>query len=148
MKKFEKILLIILIVLIVCLGVGLIVLYIIVPDLTITYINNFIDLINKPLPIIGVTTAAVLIFIWKMVISMRFGKAKLAEYEAKAAKMREEYELFKVQMEQEKQKIEELNNVLREQLVKACQLSTNKKIKDFGKELNHEETINSETKAE
>lgn len=130
------------------LGIGYYVWYLLDTLRATNFINYVIDIINRPLPIVGVTVAAVLVFVFKVIVSINYGKKRIGEYETNMNKMKEDYETFKQFIEEEKNKLAKLNDETRNQLAAACQLSTNKKIKDFGKELNHEETINSETKAE
>ena len=130
------------------LGIGYYVWYLLDTVRATNFINYVIDIMNRPLPIVGVTVAAVLVFVFKVIVSINYGKKRIGEYEANMSQMKEDYETFKQFIEEEKNKLAKLNDETRNQLATACQLSTNKKIKDFGKELNHEETINSETKAE
>ncbi len=129
------------------LGIGYYVWYLLDTVRATNFINYVIDIMNRPLPIVGVTVAAVLVFVFKVIVSINYGKKRISEYEVNMNQMKEDYEAFKQFIEEEKNKLAKLNDETRNQLATACQLSTNKKIKDFGKELNHEETINSETKA-
>ena len=76
-NKAKKIIGIILICLLVAFGLYVLVSFIVNKDGTMYWINYFIELLNKPLPIVGVTTLAVLIFVWKLVIASNYGKAKL-----------------------------------------------------------------------
>ena len=130
------------------LGIGYYVWYLLDTDGAVRFMKYIVEFINRPLPIVGVTVAAVLVFVFKVIVSINYGKKRIGEYEANMNQMKEDYEAFKQFIEEEKNKLAKLNDETRNQLATACQLSTNKKIKDFGKELNHEETINSETKAE
>ena len=144
----KKILTIILICLAVALGLYILVSFIVNKEGTMYWINYFIDLLNKPLPVVGITTSAVLIFIWRLVVATNYGKKKLNEYDEKQAKLEEEYEKF---IESADSKINELskeNVVLKGFIVKVCELSVNQKIKNYGKELlgYGKETTNIETK--
>lgn len=144
----KKILTIILICLAVALGLYILVSFIVNKEGTMYWINYFIDLLNKPLPVVGITTSAVLIFIWRLVVATNYGKKKLNEYDEKQAKLEEEYEKF---IESADSKINELskeNVVLKGFIVKVCELSANQKIKNYGKELlgYGKETTNIETK--
>lgn len=130
------------------LGIGYYVWYLLDTDGAVRFMKYIVEFINRPLPIVGVTVAAVLVFVFKIIVSTNYGKKRIGEYEANMNQMKEDYEAFKQFIKEEKNKLAKLNDETRNQLAIACQLSTNKKIKDFGKELNHEETINSETKAE
>ena len=130
------------------LGIGYYVWYLLDTDGAVRFMKYIVEFINRPLPIVGVTVAAVLVFVFKVIVSVNYGKKRINEYEANMNQMKEDYEAFKQFIEEEKNKLAKLNDETRNQLAIACQLSTNKKIKDFGKELNHEEETNSETKAE
>ena len=130
------------------LGIGYYVWYLLDTDGAVRFMKYIVEFINRPLPIVGVTIAAVLVFVFKVIVSINYGKKRIGEYEANMNQMKEDYEAFKKFIEEEKNKLAKLNDETRNQLAIACQLSTNKKIKDFGKELNHEEETNSETKAE
>ena len=135
MKTFKKVLLAILISLAVAFGIYVLVSFIVNKDGTMYWINKVIEWVNQPLPIVGVTTLAVLVFVWKLIVTTQYGKAKLAAYDNKVAKLEQEYENYKTDAENEKQELKEQNEKLRAQLIHVCELSTNKKIKDFGKEL-------------
>ena len=129
------------------LGIGYYIWYILDTTNATNFINYVIDILNKPLPIIGLTTGALLIFIWKLIATTNYGKKKLALYDLKL----QDIEQAKQELEEEKEKaineLKEENKHLREQLANVCALSTNKKIKDYGKELTNygEETIECET---
>lgn len=131
-------------------GIALVVLYIIFPTDTKNTISYFWDLLNKPLPIIGITTVALLTFVWQFFSHSSYGKKRIQQVMEEKDKLQEEYKKF---IEEADSKINELarqNELLREQLSHVCELSLNKKIKDYGKELLEygKETIDSETKAD
>lgn len=132
MSKKAKI---ILAIILCALGIGCVVFYIIKPDLAKQCLDYVLDILNKPLPIVGITIGAVLIFVWRLVITTNYGKKKLAIYDLKL----EEIEKAKHDLEQEKDKVinelKEENAILRKQVADGFSLSTNKKIKDYGKEL-------------
>ena len=148
MKKFFKIFNWVLFGLLLSLGIYTLVSFIVNKDGTMYWINYIIDLLNRPLPIIGITTLAILVFVWKIIIATNYGKAQLLKYEKKQQELEQNYNDF----------IETCNNVLnelnaqtsnyQEQLSKLCALSTNKKIKDFGKELANGKETDSETKTD
>ena len=65
--------------------------------------------------------------------------------------MRESHNQYVAKSEEEKQALKDQNNELKGYIVHICELSTNQKIKNYGKELlgyGREETTNSETKAD
>ena len=151
-NKAKKIIGIILICLLVAFGLYVLVSFIVNKDGTMYWINYFIDLLNKPLPIVGVTTLAVLVFVWKLVITSNYGKAKLHEYDVKRLELEKEHKDF---VNAANGKISDLlqeNQELRNELIKICYLSTNKKINDFGKVLEdygkENETTNNDTTKE
>lgn len=150
MKKFNKVLNIVLILLLVSLCITFCVFYLVDKTKATDFINWLIDILNRPLPIVGVTTLAVLVFAWKIIITTNYGKSKIALYDKKL----EEIENAKKDLENEKERaiceLKTENQVLRQQLANVCALSTNKKIKDYGKELIEygEETTNCDTAKE
>lgn len=157
MKKFNKILSIVLICLAVALGIYILISFIINKDGTMYWINYFIDVFNKPLPIIGITVGALLLFIWRLVISTNYGKSKISEYDAEIEKIKKEKDNFiesansKIkELESKNQELANENSELKGIIVDVCALSTNKKIKDFGKALDNygKETTDTETKAD
>lgn len=130
-------------------SVAILVLYIVFPGQTTYYFNCVKDFINKPLPIVGISLSVIMIFVYKVVVSTRFGQKKLAEYKEKLDLLHNEYNEFKAHMDEKtietKEYIEELKEIIRntqEQLNKACELSKNVKIKGL---VNYEETVDSDT---
>lgn len=134
-NKSKKVISIVLICLLIAFGIYVLASFIINKDGTMYWINYIIDLFNKPLPIVGLTTSAVLLFVWKVVITTNYGKAKLHEYDLKRQELEKEHQEF---VNDANSKINELineNQELRNELIKVCALSTNKKINEFGKVL-------------
>ena len=81
MKKFKKVLLTIAIILVVALSITLTVFYIIDKNGTQEFLNNIWNGLNRPLPIIGLSTIVVAFTIFKIVVGIRFGKNKIAQIE-------------------------------------------------------------------
>lgn len=135
MKTSKKILLGIVIGLLVTFALYVLISFIVNKDGTMYWINQVIDWLNKPLPIIGVTTLALLIFVWKVVITTNYGKSKLLAYDKKVKDIEKAKEDFELAANEKVKELEQDNDKLRAQLIHVCELSTNKKIKDFGKEL-------------
>lgn len=135
MKTSKKVLLGIGIGLLVAFALYVLISFIVNKDGTMYWINQVIDWLNKPLPIIGVTTLALLIFVWKVVITTNYGKAKLVAYDNKVKELEHAKEEFELAANEKVKELEQDNDKLRAQLIHVCELSTNKKIKDFGKEL-------------
>ena len=154
MKKFLKILSIVLICLAIALGIYILVSFIINKDGTMYWINYFVDLLNKPLPIVGVTTAAVLIFVWRLFVSTKFGQNTIneikREYQEKYDKLKAEKDALEQERKENKEEIKEM----KECIITLCALIPNKKVNDLGDKFakgleygNREETIDIETKA-
>ena len=84
MKKALKIIGIILLSL---LFIAAIVLYAIFPTQTQDVLTNIWAILNTPLPIVGVTTIAILFFVWQVIVRTNYGKQAIAnikeEYRAK-----------------------------------------------------------------
>lgn len=108
------------------------------------------DLLNQPLPIVGITTATCLIFLWRVIVSTNYGKKVINALKNALNEIKNEHEKYKLDSEKEKQDLANENKLLRQQLADICALSTNKKIKNYGKGLltYGEETTNNETKAD
>ena len=135
MKTSKKVLLGIGIGLLVAFALYVLISFIANKDGTMYWINQVIDWLNKPLPIIGVTTLALLIFVWKVVITTNYGKAKLLAYDKKVKELEHAKEDFELAANEKIKYLENENNELKGFICHICELSTNKKIKDYGKEL-------------
>lgn len=108
------------------------------------------ELLNQPLPVIGITVGAFLIFLWRLVVSTNYGKKALNEFKQELVAIKQEHENYKETSEKEKAELRKENALLREQVAKGFALSTNKKIKDYGKGLIEygKETIDLDTEKE
>ena len=142
MKKLNKVLGIILAIL----GVALIVLYVIFPIQFKEYFEYVYGLLNEPLPIVGVSLIAIGYIVFQVVRLIRttFPSKELSE-------MRLRHNEYVAKSEEEKQSLKDQNTELKGYIAHICELSTNQKIKNYGKELlgyGREETTNSETKAD
>ena len=151
MKKALKIIGIILLSL---LFIAAIVLYAIFPTQTKDVLTNIWAILNTPLPIVGVTTVAILLFVWKIVVRTNYGKKAIAdikeEYQAKYDQLKAEKDVLEKEREENKEQIENM----KECIVELCSLIPNKKVNDLGDKFakgldygNTKETTNSETKA-
>lgn len=150
MKKALKIILPILGILLL---VSLVVLYAIFPSETKSAIDDVWAFLNTPLPIIGVTSVAVLFFAYKVVVSTRYGKTALARVQNEYEKRYSELKVAKEELEQEKQANKEQIDNIKDYLVKVCSTIPNKKVNDLGdmfaKGVNYgEERIDHDTKEE
>lgn len=142
MKKASKF---IILGLLIASGLYVLISFIFNKDGTMYWINQFIEWLNKPLPIVGVTALALLVFVWKVVVFIR-----KTQPNKELLEMRKEHEQYKLASEKEKTELKEQNDLLKGYLIDLCELSTNQKIKNYGKGLlgYGKETTDSETKAE
>jgi len=108
------------------------------------------ELLNQPLPIIGITVGALLIFIWRLVVSTNYGKRIINALKQELENIKAEHQQYKIDSEKEKEELRKENALLLEQVAKGFALSTNKKIQDYGKGLLEygKETIDLDTKEE
>ena len=150
MKKALKI---IVISVLACCLVATIVLYAIFPTQTKDVLTNIWATLNTPLPIVGVTTVASLVFVWQIIIRTNYGKKALSnikeEYQAKYEQLKSEKEKLEQEREENKEQIEYMKKCI----IELCALIPNKKVNDLGdkfvKGLDYgEKTTNSETKAD
>ena len=81
MKKWKKVLLTIAIILVIALSITLTVFYIVDKNGTQAVLDNIWNGLNRPLPIIGLSTIVIAVTIFKIVVGIRFGKNKIAQIE-------------------------------------------------------------------
>ena len=92
----------------------------------------------------------VLVFVWKCFVASKFGKKALNDLKLENNNLRQDNSNFK---EKTNNRISELENKIKQKdelIAQLCELSTNQKIKNFGKELlgHGEQTINNQPKEE
>lgn len=134
-------------------GVANTVLYLIFKQDYLDVLKQGYDLINEPLPIVGVTASAVFIFLWQVFVRAKYGKSQINTIKNEYAEKNEAYQnkietqdrLIKLQ----NAKITKLEN----HLIEACNTMPNRKVKAIGKKIEKEsfygeERIDSETKAD
>ena len=143
-KKLKIALAIILLVL----GLAYLVLYILFKEQVTFYTECVIDFINKPLPIIGVSLVVVMLFVYKIVVSTRFGQKKINEYKEAVDDIKKENEELKEYIDNLLKVMDEKVDMVKDQVIKTqeitykiCDLSHNIKIRG----LTHEEAIDSDT---
>lgn len=157
MKKSKKILISIAVILVVLLIAAYIVLLNLYPEQTKNWTMTAWDWLNKPLPIVGVSTLVVIFFLWKVFVNSSFGKKKLnelkellnntqTELENKNKIANDRINNLITENEDLKNKLEEAINTIKE----ICETSPNKKIKAIGVKYYGErkETIDNETTAD
>ena len=148
-KTNNKVFKIILSIVLALLGIGLIVFYVIDPNSAKSLLKKAILVLNQPLPIVGITVGALLIFVWRLIISLNYGKKALETYNSKLLEIEQAKKEFFEKANAKINELEQNNQALRSQLSEACELSTNKKIKDFGKGLlEYGKETNTETTTE
>ena len=110
---------------------------------TTSILNYIVDFINKPLPIVGVSLTVILIFTYKCVVGIKFGKKSIDEYKDDLKKTKEEIEKEKLDIEEFKNfiemklKEEDLNiEEIKQYLSYLYEHSRNKSIQEHGKGLN------------
>lgn len=137
------------------LAIAYVVLYIVFKDKTLEITNLVIDFVNKPLPIIGVSTVILCIFIYKCVIATRFGKKRIGEYkELQENTQREVEELKKIvedslkDIQNKVDSVENKGNITNEKLLEALRLSRNVKIQALAEGDSNGEEINSDQEEE
>lgn len=132
------------------LGIALVVLYIIFPTDTKNALSYFWQMLNTPLPIVGITTVAVLTFVWQFFANSQYGKKKINECNQEIERLKKEKEDFVNGANEKIKELLENNAELKGYISHICELSTNIKIKNYGKELlgYGEETTNSNTEEE
>lgn len=152
MKKALKIIGIVLLTL---LFIAAIVLYAIFPTQTKDVLTNIWAILNTPLPIVGVTTIAVLFFVWQVIVRTNYGKKAIAnikeEYQKRYDQLKAEKDALEKEREENKEQIKDMKKCI----VELCALIPNKKVNDLGDKFakgldygNTKETTNSESKAD
>lgn len=144
---------IVFIILAVVFGVANTVLYLIFKQQYLDVLKQAYDLLNEPLPIVGITAASLLIFLWQVIKAAKFGEGRINKIERK----------YQEKSDADDAKIEKQNKVIKLQdakiaklenhLIKVCEVMPNKKVKAVGAEVKKEsfygeERINNETKAD
>ena len=140
-SKLKKVLAIVLAII----GIALIVLYVVFPTQFREYFTYVYGLLNEPLPIVGVSLIAILFFVWNVIKYIR----EIKPHE-ELDKMRETYNEYVTKSEEEKQALKDQNAELKGYIAHICELSTNQKIKNYGKRLENygEERINNSAEEE
>ena len=139
----RKILNIVLIVLAVLGGIGLVVSYILQPNNTLAFLESVKSWLNQPLPIVGVTATAVLIFAWNIFKESKYGKNTTQTYEQRFKEAldnhNEKMALVEQLLNNQDKKIDLNETSLKSAIITICKLSTNQKLRNFGKELENGE---------
>ena len=108
-----------------------------------TYIFEcIIDFINRPLPIVGVSTVIVLGFVYKIFVSTKYGKKALKELNDDKDKFFGQAQEYKKNLDEQTELTKALVNahqqeidLLKNYLVELCELSPNVKLKELGEKI-------------
>ncbi len=154
MKKSKKVLISIAVILVILLVAAYFVLLNLYPEQTKNWTMTAWEWLNKPLPVVGVSTLFILIFLWKIFANSSFGKKKINELKELLRNTQTELEdknkiandrinNLLIENDDLKNKLEETTNIIKE----ICKTSPNKKIQAIGAKYYGErkETINNET---
>lgn len=130
--------------------VALITLYVIFPTEFKDTLALIKDFVNQPLPIVSVSLATIFVFVWRCFVASKYGKKALNEIRKENEQLRKENDDFK---NETNYCIADLKNQIANKdktIAHICELSTNQKIKNFGKELlgYGEETVDNKPKEE
>ena len=116
--------------------------YIFWKEQTIQVFDLIVDYINRPLPIVGVSSIIVAAFLYKCFVSTKYGKKALNELLNEKDKAFEELEQKKELLNQKEEEIKALVNAhqseidyIKNYLVEFCKLSNNVKVKELGEKL-------------
>lgn len=116
--------------------------YIFWKEQTIQVFDLIVDYINRPLPIVGVSSIIVAAFLYKCFVSTKYGKKALNELLNEKDKAFEELEQKKELLNKKEEEIKALVNAhqseidyIKNYLVEFCKLSNNVKVKELGEKL-------------
>lgn len=136
LKKTLKIISAIVIVLAVVAGIVLWLLY---PVQTKQYLNTAWEWLNKPLPIVGVSTVVVLFFVWRLFAASSFGKKQINEFRRTNEDVIKQFEVVKahyveiIQYYEKRAEELEAHMIKQDAVIKEmCDNTPNKKIKAIG----------------
>lgn len=139
MAKFMKVLKIILISILVLAGGACLVLYCVDKALAKQILKTAVDYANRPLPIVGVSSLVLAGLVWKIFQASGYGKKAIAriksEYESEKQKMKEEYELKKLQYSAIISSYEREIDLVVDSVVEVCESFPNKKVNKVGERL-------------
>lgn len=139
MKKALKI---IGIVLLASLFIYILVSFIINKEGTMYWINYFINVLNKPLPIVGLTVGGVLIFVWRVLVETKYGEQAINKYKLENEKTKRKYAELLEEKNKELKEERECNkqeiNEIKSAFVEVCKTFPNIKINALGEKFEKE----------
>lgn len=137
------------IIILLVLGIANVVLYLIFKQQYLDVLKQIYNVLNEPLPIVGITSFAVLLFLWKLIITARYGQGNINKIKDEYEKEKEEQAKIIAEYNEKLKEANEKVNKLNDFLSKLCSLIRNKKVKQLAEELNNgKETIDSKTEEE
>lgn len=153
MKKFMKVAKIILVVLTIIVGILLIVGYIWFKDNTIAILNSIKDFVNQPLPIIGVSSVVLCVFLYKVFIATKYGKKAISDIVSEKNKtisdiQAKESDLKEIEYKVDNKLQEQDTNIntsiseIKAYLVELCGYSRNIKAKELATRIEQGESEN------
>ena len=116
--------------------------FVIIPEQTKEWMTWAWDLLNQPLPIVGVSSLVVAFFLWKIFVSSSFGKKKYNELKNKLAALVEllsQSDEERKKAEEELRKLEAKYKVLLEYTNSIKRAIPNKKVKEIAEITEDEE---------
>lgn len=132
--------------------------YIFWKDQTTYIFECIIDFINRPLPIVGVSTGVILYFLYKCFISTKYGKKRINEFKEENDNLRHEIAEYKqiidLSLNNYENSVNSLKNDIqetKEYIIQGFELNKNIKVKEIAKKMRgveDEETVDSDTKEE
>ena len=125
------------IIILLVLGVANVVLYLIFKQQYLDVLKQIYNVLNEPLPIVGITSFAVLLFLWKLIITARYGQSNINKIKDEYEKEKEEQAKVIAEYNEKLKQANEKANELNEFLIKLCSLIRNKKVKQLAEELNN-----------
>ena len=136
MKKFKKVIKVILLSLLVLVLGGIVVLYIVNKELASEIFDKVVYYLNKPLPIVGVSAVILSLLVWKIFSSTIYGKKKIAEmkseFEREKAELKNQYEAKKIEYAAVLDCYRKENDLVYEAVEKVCDAIPNVKVKEIG----------------
>lgn len=142
MKKFLQVLKASLIVILIIGAICGIVCYIVIPEQTKSLIDEVIVFVNQPLPIVGVSISVVLVFIYKLFVSTKYGQSQIEKFKLAVEDEKAKYNELLEKVNLKKDEYQALINshqaeidYLESFIVKLCETSSNVKIKALADDL-------------
>lgn len=139
----------IIVILLVGCGIALLTCYFVNKEQTLAFINDARETFTRPLPIVGVSLAFIFWFLWNFLSRTSIGQkalkllnenfellkkeieTKIKSYEEHKNALQHDFDALKTKYEQTVKE----NDYLKTAIIKICDVSANKKMKEIGKEV-------------